>query len=182
MTVPFTGGPLHQLRCGLPFQELVDKSVGRTMFGQDAMETLYRLFSACVPCARRVFLGAYRPLRMLHMNDCILEKTFVYGIVALSKCLGEDSFPQGVYGQWPSQIPAGLVPKSQGFGPVDLDAPLADDFSSSTSSPGKCSGFLRKCSGCLGLSGATTDYVACFSRTCIYTCVLRHTAQVACMF
>ena len=47
-------------------------------------------------------------------NDYILEKAFVYGIVALSKWLGEERYPCGVYGQWPPPFPAGLAPRSEG--------------------------------------------------------------------
>ena len=120
-TPSFTGGgPRRSVRCGLPFQELLDREVPRSMFGQDPVETLFRLFSACVPCARRLFTDAYTPLRLLHVNDYVLEKTFVYGIVVLSKWLGEDRFPHGVYGQWPPQMPADLVPKYQGAEPIHL--------------------------------------------------------------
>ena len=108
---PFTGGPPRTVRCGLPFQELVDEKAPRTAFAQDPVHTLFLLFSACVPCARRVFTDAYTSLRLLHVNDYVLEKTFVYGIVALSNWLGRDRFPYGVYGQWPPQMPADLVPK-----------------------------------------------------------------------
>ena len=120
-TAPFTGGPRRSVRCGLPFQELVDQEAPKTHFGHDPVETLYKLFSACVPLARRVFTGAYTPLRLLHLNDYVLEKTFVYGIVALSKWLGEECFPHGVYGQWPPEMPADYEPKCNASEPVHLD-------------------------------------------------------------
>ena len=119
----FTGGPRRSVRCGLPFQELVDKVAprSRTMFAQDPVETLFLLFSACVPCARRVFTDAYTPLRLLHVNDYVLEKTFVYGIVALSKWLGQDRFAHGVY-EWPPQMPADLVPKYKAAEAIHFDS------------------------------------------------------------
>jgi hypothetical protein len=119
-TPSFTGGPRRSVRCGLPFQELVDRVAPRSMFAQDPVETLFLLFSACVPCARRVFTDAYTPLRLLHVNDYVLEKTFVYGIVALSKWLGQERFPHGVYGQWPPQMPADLVPKYKAAEAIQL--------------------------------------------------------------
>ena len=121
-TVPFTGGARCFVRCGLPFQELVDEIAPRSMFSHDPVETLSLLFMACVPCARRVFTAAYRPLRLLHVNDYVLEKAFVYGIVALSKWLGEGRFPQGVYGSWPPKLPADFLPTCPGSETVEVDA------------------------------------------------------------
>ena len=80
-----------------------------------------------MPKARRVFDGNYRPLKLLHVNDYVMEKAFVYGIVALSKWLGEERFPYGVYGQWPPKFPAALVPRSLGSPQVDLEASTSDD-------------------------------------------------------
>ena len=60
---------------------------------------------------------------MLHVNDYVLEKTFVYGIVALSKWLGPECFPHGVYGHWPPKLPAKFLPENLGSIPVDLLAP-----------------------------------------------------------
>ena len=68
---PCGGGQRRQVRCGLPFQQLIEDAVPQTVFGQDPVDTLMRLFSACVPEARRVFDGACRPLRLLHANDYI---------------------------------------------------------------------------------------------------------------
>ena len=107
---PFGGGHRRQVRCGLPLMELIDKEAPRTMFGQDPVDTLHRLFGACIPRARSVFTGAYGPLRLLHINDYIMEKAFVYGIIALSKWLGKERFPQGVYGKWPPPFPSHLMP------------------------------------------------------------------------
>ena len=66
--------------------------------------------------------GNNRPLRLLHVKDYVLEKAFVYGIVALSKWLGEERLPYGVYGQWPPKFPATLLPRSEGSPLVDLEA------------------------------------------------------------
>ena len=119
---PYGGGQRRQVRCGLPFQQLIEDAVPQTVFGQDPVDTLMRLFSVRVPEARRVFGGTCRPLRLLHANDYILEKAFVYGIVALSKWLGAERFPQGVHGRWPPAFPANLVPSSEEAPTVNLDA------------------------------------------------------------
>jgi hypothetical protein len=118
-----TDGQRRQVRCSLPFEELLNQKAARTHFGKEPVEQMYRLFDRCVPCARRVFDGANGVLRMLHVNDYVLEKTFVYGIIALSKWLGEDKFPQGVYGKWPPKLPAKLIPQNQGSMPFDLVDP-----------------------------------------------------------
>ena len=36
------------------------------------------------------------PMKLLHMNGYVIEKTFLYAIVAMTKWLGED-FTCGVY-------------------------------------------------------------------------------------
>ena len=120
------------MRCGSPFQDLLSKEGAETHFGRDPVEALYRLFSACVPCARNVFTGVYRPLRLLHANEYVLDKAFVYGIVALSKWLGAERFRQGVYGQWPPTFPAALAahggaPPDKGSPHIDLEASTGDD-------------------------------------------------------
>ena len=77
--------------------------------------------------AREVFKNSYHPLNLLHLNDYILEKAFVYGIVALSKWMGEDCVEVGVYGDWSPPFPAGLAPMREGAPPVDLEASIGDD-------------------------------------------------------
>ena len=60
---------------------------------------------------------------MLHLNDYSLEKTFVYGIMALSKWLGQTRFPYGVYGSWPPTLPACYIPASSMSMPVAIVQP-----------------------------------------------------------
>ena len=48
---------------------------------------------------------------MFHANDYIIEKTFVYGIICLSKWLSKDRFQEGLYGHWPPKMPDHLQPK-----------------------------------------------------------------------
>jgi hypothetical protein len=76
---------------------------------------------------QRIFLGNYNAARLLHLNDYVFDKAFVYGIVLLSKWIGKERFPQGVYGQWPPEFPDDLVSKG-GALPIDLDANPGDDL------------------------------------------------------
>ena len=68
-------------------------------------------------------MGPYTPLRLLHANDYVMEKAFVYGILALSKWLGQGRYPQGIYGAWPPKIPRSQVPDNLAASAVDLIAP-----------------------------------------------------------
>ena len=102
---------MHQrsVRCGQLFLELVHEVSGdKNCHFVNAVEVLYRLWERCMPHARHIFTGNVTPLRLLHVNDYIMEKTFVYGILCLSKWLGDKKFPQGVYA-WPPQLPPNLA-------------------------------------------------------------------------
>ena len=75
-------------------------------------ETLMKLFQVCLPGAEKALRQneAYRPLRILHMNDYVMEKAFVWGVMAFSKWLTEEKWPQGIH-QWPPARPKNLVPR-----------------------------------------------------------------------
>jgi len=102
---PVVGGGKRWVRCSLAFLSVIDKEAPRTHFGVDPCDQLLRLFAACSPRAKHVFSGPHTPARLLLLNDCVVEKAFCFGIIALSKWLGEESFPQGVYGTWPPLAP-----------------------------------------------------------------------------
>ena len=108
--VPYCGGQRRSVRCGLPFQVVIEKHASEGFFGRDPVEVLLRLFRACVPGSRHAFVNSYSPARLLHQNEYVLEKAFVYGVVALSKWMGKETFPQGIFGQWPPTPPSDLVP------------------------------------------------------------------------
>ena len=122
---PFLGGAPVPVRCSQCFQQVVDDEAPRGHDAPEPVETLHRLFSACVPSARKVFIGSYTPLRLLHVNNYVLEKAFVYGIVALSKWLSEERFPQGAFGPWPPKAPEGLVAEWMGGDTLDLETEVA---------------------------------------------------------
>ena len=74
---------------------------------------------------------------MLHLNDYVLEKTFVYAILCLSKWLGADTFPQGIYGKWPPAPPKNLyscdpdvvpVPVEDGVPPTAVELEVASSL------------------------------------------------------
>jgi len=121
----FTDGHRRQVRCCRQFEDLIDIVAAKGHFGKDPVETLYRLWEKCVPRARSIFTASSTPLRMLHANDYVMEKAFVYGIVSLSKWLGKERFPQGIYGDWPPNLPKRETPVNLVPPPIDLvDPPL----------------------------------------------------------
>jgi len=131
-TAPLLGGAPVVVRCGKPFEDFMDSVAPKSTFGNDVVEVLYRLFSACVPEARRIFTDNVSPLRLLHVNHYVLEKAFVHGIIALSKWLGKDGWPCGVHGRWPPKMPADLVPKYRGFLTLNVDTAAPSQASSSS--------------------------------------------------
>ena len=43
-------------------------------------------------------------MKLLDVNDNVMEKAFVYAILLLSLCVGDDLFPWGVH-EWPPPSP-----------------------------------------------------------------------------
>ena len=105
-------GPKRPVRCSARFHEILDEADPKPhtstskLVPRDYKETLYNLFVKVVPRAGSIFKGVYHPSILLHINNYQVEKAFVYGIIALSKWLGQAKFPQGIYGNWPPQVPA----------------------------------------------------------------------------
>ena len=88
------------------------------------------LFEQCVPHARKIFAGNYGPMKLLHMNNCVIEKTFVYAIFCLSKFLGDHWFSWGVF-KWPPAPPPSVYASNPDIVPdPDLDAMLSAASSS----------------------------------------------------
>ena len=63
------------------------------------------LLEKSVPYASRIFCGNYEVAQLLHLNDYVLEKTYVYAVLCLSKWLGKQVFPQGIYSWLPTAPP-----------------------------------------------------------------------------
>ena len=61
---------------------------------------------------------------VFHANDYIMDKTFVYAAIMLSKWFGRERFPAGVFGFWPPEPPRGAIPN------VDAGDDDVDDLGS----------------------------------------------------
>ena len=59
-------------------------------------------------------------MKMLHMNDNVIENTFVYAMIVLSKWLGTAYFPHSVFGNWPPDPPAGLLSGASDVVPLNI--------------------------------------------------------------
>ena len=98
-------------RCSPPFKALLEATCPPTRFSGAKPEVMLQaLLRRVVPRSTEIFSGAYSPMNLLHANDYIVCKAFVYAVVALSKWLGSERFPQGLYGTWPPQAPADVAP------------------------------------------------------------------------
>ena len=82
---------------------------------KNAPATLLRIFQGCIPCAEYILgNGPLSCKNLLHMNNYVMEKAFVYGAIALSKWLSKDLLPKGVYGYWPPDPPEEAVQEPSG--------------------------------------------------------------------
>ena len=59
---------------------------------------------------------------LVHMDDYVLDKAFVCGAIMLSKWLGQDRLPHGVFGFWPPEPPPGAMPEVPAAGAADPSA------------------------------------------------------------
>ena len=104
------------VRCGMQFQELLTRpgiARKRRVSGNDPVEALLSLLSHCMPKAREIFTGSVQcsMLKLLHLNDYVVEKTFVHAVFCLSKWLTRERFPAGLYDDnWPPELPADQKP------------------------------------------------------------------------
>ena len=124
-TKPFHGGGHNRsVHCAQQFGNIIDTYAPQPMGVRDAKAALDTLLEQCVPYCSTIFCGNYTVMKLLHMNDYILEKTFVYAIFCLSKWLGKDNFSWGICGSWPPAAPTDL-PVSD---PDVLHVPHADEM------------------------------------------------------
>ena len=75
------------------------------MYVKDPIQTMKTLLEKSVPYASRIFCGNYEVAQLLHLNDYVLEKTYVYAVLCLSKWLGKEVYPQGIYLWFPKAPP-----------------------------------------------------------------------------
>ena len=115
-TKDFVSTTHHRIvRCSERLWQIIDKVLSSDLQGphnastkvNEAATAMTALLVECIgPMAREIFTGMMHPKRMLHANDYSLDKTFVYAIVLLSKYLGPETYPCGVYDVWPPTMPA----------------------------------------------------------------------------
>ena len=77
-------GRRNWVRCAPTFEDEVRKVWTDTLaFGPDPVGALRALLRAFMPGAGQIFVEAYSPLRLLHMNEYVMEKAFVFAVIAL---------------------------------------------------------------------------------------------------
>ena len=132
---PFSGGGVpRSIRCGEPFEAIIDREAPQPFNARNGPDMLLKLLEKCVPCARKIFSGHTSPMKLLHMNDYVIEKTFVFAVISLSKWLGKEWFSHGVFGDWPPIAPHDL------FGGASDVVPLSFSSGSSGAAPAASSG------------------------------------------
>ena len=119
------GGPRRSVQCGPEFERVISFYAPQEIHLRNVNTMLQDLLAQCVPLSSKIFTGHYGVMRLLHLNDYILEKTFVYCITCLSKWLGQKIFPSGIYGNWPPAAPAECIPAD----PEVVLVPCADEVS-----------------------------------------------------
>ena len=102
-------GPVRNVHCGLHFAAIIDSYAPQELGTADVRDVLSRLLDQCVPFSDKIFLGNYGVMKLLHINDYIIEKTFVYAIFCLSKWLGHTHFNWGIGLKWPPSPPPELL-------------------------------------------------------------------------
>ena len=72
----------------------------------DPIQALNALLRSCFEMSHLIFNGTWSPYWLLHQSQYILDKAFVRAVIAVSRWLGEERFPDGLYGLWPPPAPA----------------------------------------------------------------------------
>ena len=119
------GGQVRSIHCAPHFANIIDSHAPQPRGTANPAQMLQTLLEQCVPYASKIFCGNYGALKLLHMNDYIIEKTFVYAIYCLSKWLGKDIFSWGIGASWPLAPPPDLYASD----PDVLHVPDADEMS-----------------------------------------------------
>ena len=100
------GGRRQPVRCTQEFEwVLFGQAWAREGRSPDAGHALHNLLDRVVPRGATLFQRRYTPPVLLATCDGIAPKAFVHAIILLSKWLGEDRFPEGVFA-WPPPVPA----------------------------------------------------------------------------
>ena len=102
-------GTTHWVKCSAAFNEIINEVLGDGAGGRrHAPGVLEKIFKQIIPKGDVIFGPRSRTSGnfLLGHNDFIIEKAFVYGVYCLSKWLGQELFPRGIYGLWPPQAPS----------------------------------------------------------------------------
>ena len=125
-TVKRPHGRPHVVRCGIKFQQIFnDYAPFPHGILRDVADAMLRLFGRFMPCAARIFVDPFTPLSLLATNNFVMEKAFVYGLVLLSKWLGSERWPVGLYGAWPPPAPGHVRVSAAAAEPSWLDDSVA---------------------------------------------------------
>ena len=81
----------------------------------DPIKALNALLRSCFEQPHLMFTGMWGAETLLQTCDYILDKAFVRAVIAVSKVFGPERFPNGVFGDWPPEPPAGCL--TAGFQP-----------------------------------------------------------------
>ncbi len=99
------GGVRRAVRCCKDFEWLLFRNGWAADSRNDASCMLVKLLDRILPQGSTLFRQRHTVQVMMNATDNILEMTFVFAVVLLSKWLGPDRFPHGVFA-WPPPIPA----------------------------------------------------------------------------
>ena len=125
-------GKYHRnVRISAPLEVVVMERYAPPLGGvacpEQALKVLLRLV---VPYHADIFCHAVTPIRLLRLNEYIIDKAFLYAVVSISKWLGRKNYPQGLYGQWPPPPPPHI--KNLLSAPASSSATAAPCATSST--------------------------------------------------
>ena len=116
------GGRPRVTRLPANFSVILGQHYPEPLAGRDARAAMLRVFRKCIPSPTSMFAGPISMHHLIHMNDYVLDKAFVYGAMMLSKWLGQDRLPHGVFGFWPPEPTPGAIPEVPAAGAADHSA------------------------------------------------------------
>ena len=124
-------GTTHWVKCSAGFNEIINEVLGDGAEGgrRYAPGVLGHIFKKIIPKGDVIFGPKSRTSGnfLLGHNDFIIEKAFVYGVYCLSKWLGQELFPPGIYGVWPPRAPSHIHRRPP---PISVDEDSSNEESS----------------------------------------------------
>jgi hypothetical protein len=103
-TIRLPGARPTPVRCGKQFEWTLFEGHWATEVRVEVGLALQRLFDKVVPDGNSLLARRYPPAVLLELCDFDVAKAFVYGMILMSKWLGEVRFPVGVH-VWPPPMP-----------------------------------------------------------------------------